>query len=90
MAINVIGTPVRDEVLDADYFLGEISYGDTLLNIYPLIQRLNIQRNLQEPSFYSRLRKDLKIGCVMPSITIAFINKDNSINIDSKANNLSL
>lgn len=88
MTINIIGTTIRDDVLEADYYLGEISYENALINIYPLIQRLEIQRNLQEPSFYSRLRKDLKIGCVTPSITIAFIDNKREITRETINDNI--
>ncbi|MEG0718323.1 MAG: hypothetical protein RR811_07460 [Comamonas sp.] len=83
MGINIIGSTIRDEVLAADYLVAEINYYEALEKIHPLIQSLGIQRNLQDASFYSRLRSDLKIGCVIPPITIAFIDSKNKINRDN-------
>ncbi|WP_162945872.1 hypothetical protein [Pseudomonas sp. DY-1] len=73
MKVTLFGTPLRDEVLGAAYWVGYADYAFAIDKLFPLIQSLTIQRNLQNPSFYSRLRNDLKIGCVIPPITIAFI-----------------
>lgn len=82
MKIDLFGTPLRDEVLGAIYFVGQTTYGLAIDKLYPLVQRLDIQRNLQNPSFYSRLRNDLKIGCIIPPITIAFVIQDGPEVID--------
>lgn len=82
MKIDLFGTPLRDEVLGATYFVGQTTYNLAIDKLYPLVQRLDIQRNLQNPSFYSRLRNDLKIGCIIPPITIAFVIQDDHEVID--------
>ena len=82
MKIELFGAPLRDEVLGATYFVGQTMYGFAIEKLYPLVQRLDIQRNLQNPSFYSRLRNDLKIGCIIPPITIAFVIQDGAEVVD--------
>lgn len=75
---------MKDEVLGALYWVGKTSYGYAIDHLFPLIQRLDTQRNLQNPSFYARLRNDLKVGCVVPPITLAFIT-DISVEIVNEA-----
>lgn len=73
MTIEIFGTPIKDNVLNAYYFVGFTNYEFAITKLFPLVQRLSIQRGVQTPSFYSRLRDDLKIGCVLPPLTLAFI-----------------
>ncbi|WPO78510.1 hypothetical protein [Flavobacterium sp. KACC 22761] len=63
-----------DLVIDSKFITGKTNYDFALKELYPLVDRLEIQRNLQNPSFYSRLRLDLIKGCVMPPITLAIIS----------------
>jgi hypothetical protein len=79
MSIQIYNTPLEDEVLNAKYFVGHTDYKSSINELFPLIQRLDIQRNLQKTSFYARLREDLKRGCIIPAITIAFIVQDMNI-----------
>lgn len=76
MEIELFGEALKDEVLGAMYWVGRTNYAYAVDRLYPLIQRLEIQRGQQNPSFYSRLRNDLKLGCVVPPITLAFITSD--------------
>ncbi|QNN40463.1 hypothetical protein [Pedobacter roseus] len=62
-----------DQVIDSKFVTAKTNYGYALEVLYPLIDRLDIQRNLQNPSFYNRLRLDLLKGCVMPPITLALV-----------------
>ncbi|AFO47102.1 hypothetical protein [Pseudomonas putida] len=73
MNIEIFGKPIKDKVLNAYYFVGFTNYKYAITKLFPLVQRLSIQRGSQTPSFYARLRDDLKIGCVLPPITLAFI-----------------
>ena len=66
-----------DLVIDSKFITGKTNYEFAVKKLYPLIDRLAIQRNLQNPSFYSRLRLDLLKGCVMPPITLAIISDKN-------------
>lgn len=65
-----------DKVLSACYLTGTASYHEALEFLFPLIDKVDFQRRLQDPRFYSRLEKDLVTGCIMPPITIAFISTD--------------
>lgn len=82
MKIQLFGSPLKDEVLGALYWTGETEYRYAIARLFPLIQSLEIQRNLQNPSFYSRLRNDLKAGCIVPPITLAFISDVERTKID--------
>ena len=70
-----------DLVIDSKFVTGKTNYEFAVKKLYPLIDRLAIQRNLQNPSFYSRLRLDLLKGCVMPPITLAIISDKNVLPI---------
>ena len=59
-------------------------YRDAVNELYPAIDRLEIQRDKQNQKFYSRLYDDIKTGCVMPPITIALI--DEEISLEEKIN----
>lgn len=83
MKIELYGEPLRDEVLGALYWVGRTDYEFAIAHLFPLIQRLETQRGLQNPSFYSRLRNDLKVGCVVPPITLAFITSNPLSKVDS-------
>ena len=83
MSIEIYGNRLKDDVLGAFYYIGETTYKYAISDLYPLIQRLDIQRNLQKTSFYSRLRSDLKRGCVVPAITLAYITDLSNI-LDAK------
>jgi hypothetical protein len=82
--IQLFGEPLQDEVLGAIYWIGLTNYAYAINNLFPLIQRLEIQRNLQNPSFYSRLRNDLKTGCIVPPLTLAFITDPKTTEVDEK------
>lgn len=82
MEIQLFGAPLVDEVLGAHYWIGVTQYKYAIEKLFPLIQSLEIQRNLQNPSFYSRLRNDLKAGCIVPPITLAFIINLSSTQVD--------
>lgn len=82
MKIQLFGPPLKDEVLGALYWIGVTEYRYAIDNLFPLVQSLEIQRNLQNPSFYSRLRNDLKTGCIVPPITLAFIINLSATKVD--------
>lgn len=68
----------HDEVIDSYVAMGQTSYKVALEKLYPLINRFEAQRKLQDKKFYKRLQRDLVEGCIMPPITIAFIDKSGS------------
>ena len=65
----------KDSVVDALVSTGRTTYSFALDNIVPLINRLDIQRKIQNPAFYERLRRDISKKCLMPPITLAFVRK---------------
>lgn len=66
----------RDDVIKSSVSLGETNYQFALENLYPLLNRFQDQRKLQNRKFYDRLRKDILRGCIMPPITLAFVDVD--------------
>lgn len=68
----------HDEVIDSYVAMGKTNYKEALNKLYPLINRFDAQRKLQDKKFYKRLQRDLVEGCIMPPITIAFIDKSGS------------
>lgn len=73
-----------DKVIKSHYLTASINYRDAVNELYPAIDRLEIQRDKQNQKFYSRLYDDIKTGCVMPPITIALI--DEEISLEEKIN----
>lgn len=65
-----------DEVIRSRYVTARTTYRYAYENLVPLIDRLDIQRNIQDTKFYDRLEKDIVRGCIMPPITLAFIDAD--------------
>lgn len=75
MALEVF-TIDRDDVINSLVLTGRTTYGFAVESIFPLINRFSSQRKLQNPTFYDRLRKDLLSGCIMPPITLAFVDPE--------------
>jgi hypothetical protein len=73
-----------DEVIDGKYLVGETNYRLAIDVLFTLINKLDIQRNLQRSKLYERLGRDLVKGCIMPPLTLAFLN-DNRIKNDIKS-----
>lgn len=72
MEIKILSTDF-DKVISSSFITGSTTYEYCLKNLIPLIDKLDIQRTLQDTKFYQRLERDLIKGCIMPPITIAFI-----------------
>ena len=64
----------EDRVIKGICGLGATDYQYTLDNIYPLINKLDEQRKVLDTKFYKRLEKDILAGCLMPPLTLAFVN----------------
>jgi hypothetical protein len=71
-----------DKVIGSHVALGKSTYEYALANYLPLINRFTEQRKIQRQKFYDRLEKDILAGCVMPTITLAFV-----INSDTRLDN---
>lgn len=72
-----------DKVIKSRYVTAAADYEFALNHLIPLIDRLDIQRNIQDSKFYGRLEKDLVKGCIMPAITLAFVDSK-AVKIDDK------
>ncbi len=73
-----INTIDKDEVINSYFLTGVTDYETSLNELYPLIDRLDIQRKIQNVTFYKRLEQDILKGCIMPPITIAFVHPDSA------------
>ncbi|SFX51719.1 hypothetical protein [Marinospirillum alkaliphilum] len=65
-----------DKVIDSYVAMGQATYKVVLDELYPLINKFEAQRKLQDKKFYKRLQRDIVEGCIMPPITIAFVDKE--------------
>lgn len=77
-----------DDVIDAIVVSGSITYKEAIEKLVPLINKTEFQRKLQDKKFYEKLERDIVDGCIMPSITIAFIDK--SITNNSKKEDITI
>ena len=68
----------RDDVVRSAVATGVCDYRFAINMLVPLIDRFEEQRKLQSKKFYERLRRDIVQGCVMPPITLAFVNENQS------------
>lgn len=72
-----------DKVINGSVSIGSATYNEAIEKLYPLIDKTEFQRRLQDKKFYKKLERDLIEGCVIPPITIAFVTSDIS---DEKSN----
>jgi len=75
MSINVYSVD-HDDVISSSYITCKTNYRYAIDNIIPLIKKLEIQRKIQNPRFYTRLGEDICNGCIMPPLTLAFIDAE--------------
>jgi hypothetical protein len=73
-----------DSVIDAVVATGSITYGEAIEKLVPLISKTEFQRKLQDKKFYEKLERDIEKGCIMPSITIAYVNDNINKKSDTK------
>lgn len=64
----------QDKVIRSQVLLADISYEEAMNDLFPLVNRFDAQRKLLDTKFYRRLERDIIDGCIMPPITIAFVN----------------
>lgn len=64
-----------DKVINAVVVSASITYEEAIEKLIPLINKTEFQRKLQDKKFYEKLERDIIDGCIMPSVTIAFVNK---------------
>lgn len=65
-----------DSVINGVVANGSITYKDAIEKLAPLISKTEFQRKLQDTKFYEKLERDIESGCIMPPITLAYVNKD--------------
>jgi hypothetical protein len=68
----------NDNVIGSVVAIGKTSYEFALSHLVPLLDRFGEQRKLQSRAFYARLKSDILNGCIMPPITLAFVDEDHS------------
>ncbi len=64
----------QDDVIKSQVLLADVTYDEAMRDLFPLVNRLDAQRKLLDNKFYKRLERDIIDGCIMPPITIAFVN----------------
>lgn len=74
----------EDKVIKGKFITAQTNYEFAIKKLYPLINKLSIQRKIQSAKFYARLERDLVKGCIMPPLTLAFV--DSSPRLSGKAN----
>ncbi|ATI82906.1 hypothetical protein [Sphingobium yanoikuyae] len=73
---------VKDEVIRSAVATGFTDYEYALAKLFPLIDKFDEQRKVQRKKFYERLKDDILRGCIMPPITLAFVHKELSNELD--------
>jgi hypothetical protein len=69
----IIFDKADDGVINSVVATGKTSYQYAIDNLFPLIDRFSAQRKAQDKKFYARLERDIIDHCLMPPITIAFV-----------------
>ncbi|QCL86707.1 hypothetical protein CFBP5875_19090 [Agrobacterium pusense] len=64
----------HDAVIKSAFISAATTFDYAIEHFFPLLDRFGEQRKAQSKKFYERLRNDIVSGCVMPPITLAFIN----------------
>lgn len=72
MSIQVFSID-NDLVIKSQFVTAKTTYSYAISNLVPLIDKLDLQRKIQDSKFYKRLEKDLIKGCIMPPLTLAFV-----------------
>ncbi|MDZ5636638.1 hypothetical protein [Janthinobacterium sp. GMG1] len=66
----------RDDVIRSIFVSAQANYEFALDNLVPLMGKLDIQREIQNPKFYDRLARDIVDGCIMPPLTLAIVDPE--------------
>lgn len=69
----IIFDKTKDGVIDSVVATGKTTYKYAIESLYPLIDRFSAQRKTQDKKFYARLERDIIDKCLMPPLTIAFV-----------------
>ena len=71
-----------DKVINSVFLTAKTDYDFAVKNMVTLIDRLEQQRSTLRPIFYKKLEKDIIKGCIMPPLTLAFIDSGEWVNKD--------
>ncbi|ENV71481.1 hypothetical protein F946_03160 [Acinetobacter johnsonii ANC 3681] len=71
-----------DNVIQSNFVVASTTYSFAIDKLSHLIDKLAIQRRLLDSKIYQRLEADLKVGCIMPPITVAFVESRDLKGID--------
>ncbi|RYX85884.1 hypothetical protein EON83_03770 [bacterium] len=82
--VNILSVN-NDEVIKGKFVTAVTDYRFAIEKLVSLMDKLEIQRKLQNAKFYQRLEKDLSIGCIMPPLTIAFLENSSRFDDDNIA-----
>jgi hypothetical protein len=74
----------HDEVIRSIFVSAQANYAFALDNLVPLMGKLDIQREIQNPKFYDRLARDIVDGCIMPPLTLAIVDPERVATIPTK------
>ncbi|AWH44693.1 hypothetical protein [Stenotrophomonas sp. ZAC14A_NAIMI4_1] len=74
-----------DKVVKSAFISAQADYDFALNELVPLVGKLDIQREVQNPKFYDRLARDIVAGCIMPPLTLAIVIDDDNFPEDSTA-----
>ena len=66
----------KDHVINSHFIACKTTYAYALDHVVPLMQKFDAQRKIQGQKFYDRLADDILNGCIMPPLTLAFIEND--------------
>jgi hypothetical protein len=72
MSIQVFNL-AKDNVIKSYVGLAQSTYRYALEQVFPLVNRFDAQRKFLDTKFYERLERDILKECLMPTITLAFV-----------------
>lgn len=65
-----------DKVIKSVFCSGKTTYEFAIANFHPRIDAYYAQRKKVDEKFYTKLERDIGVGCIMPPITIALIETE--------------
>lgn len=75
-----------DNVINSTFITAKTNYEFAKRKLVPLIYNYEEQRNSLKSTIYKTLEKDIVKGCVMPPITIAFIEREEQKDLEKYIN----
>lgn len=75
MSLNIFDV-VYDKVIRSTVGIGKTNYQYALERLFPLVDRLESQRNPLSGRLYKKMEKDIIDGAILPPITVAFVTQE--------------